>query len=97
GEDQLVAGARQLLDRALGVGALAHVLEIGRLDLVAERLHDPLAAELVLIGPAEVPDRAALDESALQFSWRVRLGARIENTLPGGKKERRGGHHDLSH
>ena len=42
-EDQLVAGAHQLLDGALGVGTFGDVLEIGGLDLVAELLHERLA------------------------------------------------------
>ena len=67
GEDQLVAGARELLDRALGVGAFADVLEIGGLDLVAERLHHRLAAEVMLIGPAEIADRAEIDEADFEL------------------------------
>ena len=66
-EDQLVAGADQLLDGALGVGAFRHVLEIGGLDLVAEFLHQRLARQFVLIGPAEVADRAEIDEPDLQL------------------------------
>ena len=66
-EDQLVAGAGELLDRALGVRTFADVLEKGGLDLVAELLHHRLAAELVLIGPAEIADRAEIDEADLQL------------------------------
>ena len=66
-EDQLVAGADQLLDGALGVGALGHVFEIGGLDLVAEFLHQRLAGELVLIGPAEIADRAEVNEADFQL------------------------------
>ena len=67
GEDQLVARARQLLDRALGVRPFWHLLQIGRLDLVAERLDHGQAALIVLIAPAEVADRADIDESDLQL------------------------------
>ncbi|MGY4350003.1 hypothetical protein ACVWXM_006496 [Bradyrhizobium sp. GM7.3] len=67
GEDQLVAGADELLDRAFGVGALRHVFEKGGLDLVAELLHQRLACQLMLIGPAEVTDRAEIDKSDFQL------------------------------
>ena len=67
GEDQLVAGARELLDRALGVGAFADVLEIGGLDLVAERLRQGLAADFMLVGPAEIADRAEIDEADFEL------------------------------
>ena len=67
GEDQLVAGAGELLDRALGIGTFGDVLEIGGLDLVAERLYHGLAAEFVLVGPAEIADRADIDEADLQL------------------------------
>ncbi len=66
-EDQLVAGADQLLDRALGVGTFRHVFEIGGLDLVAEFLHQRLAGELMLIGPAEIADRAEVNEADFQL------------------------------
>ncbi|MHC2703024.1 hypothetical protein ACVMHZ_006187 [Bradyrhizobium liaoningense] len=67
GENQLVAGADQLLDRALGVGAFGHVFEVGGLDLVAQFLHQRLTTEVVLIGPAEVSDRTHIDEADLQL------------------------------
>ena len=66
-----MAGAGQLLDRALGVGALGDILEKGRLDLVAQRLLHRLAAEVVLVAPAEVADRPDIDEADLQLIRRV--------------------------
>ena len=67
GEDQLVAGARELLDRALGVRAFADVFEIGGFDLVAEFLEHREAGQIVLVGPAEIADRAEIDEADLEF------------------------------
>ena len=67
GEDQLVAGAHQLLDRALGVRAFADVFEIGGLDLVAEFLDQRLAREFMLVGPAEIADRAEIDEADFEL------------------------------
>ena len=72
-EDQLVAGAGQLFDRTLGVRAFADVFEIGGFDLVAEFLDDRLAADLVLIGPAEIADRSEINEPDLEL---VRSGRR---------------------
>src|SRR5262249_38111423 len=82
GEDQLVAGARQLLDRALRIGPFVDVLEVAGLDLVAEMLDQRLAADLVLIGPAEVADRPEVNETDLQLI----LGGRSERAR--GKGER---------
>ncbi len=70
GEDQLVTGARQLLDRTLGVRAFADVFEVGSLNLVAKFLDHGLAAEVVLIGPTEVADRAEIDEADLELVGR---------------------------
>ncbi|MGY4462318.1 hypothetical protein ACVWYI_006278 [Bradyrhizobium sp. LB13.1] len=66
-EDQLVAGADELLDGPLGVGTFRHVFQIGGLNLVAELLHQRLACQLMLIGPAEVSDRTQIDEADLQL------------------------------
>ena len=49
------------------VGTFGYVLDIGRLDLVAERLDHRLAADFVLVGPAEVADRADIDEADLEL------------------------------
>ena len=38
-----------------------------RVDLVSERLHHRLAADVVLIGPAEIADRADIDEADLEL------------------------------
>src|SRR5580692_134126 len=67
GEDELVAGPCQLLDRAFGVGALGNVLEISGLDLAGERLFHGLAADVVLVTPAEIADRSRIDETDFQL------------------------------
>ena len=67
GEDQLVAGARQLFDRSFGVGTFADVLEVGGLDLVAEFLDQRLPRNFMLIGPAEIADRAEIDKAYLEL------------------------------
>ena len=66
-EDQLVAGARQLLDRALGVRTFADILQERGFDLVAEFLEHGEASEVVLVGPAEIADRSEIDESDLEL------------------------------
>ena len=66
GEDQAMAGARKLLDGALGIG-LRHALHVGRLDLVAEGFLDGLAADIVLVAPAVVADRAHIDEADFEL------------------------------
>ena len=66
GEDQLASGACQPLDRTLGIGPFGHVLDIGGLDLVAERLVDRLAGDVMLVGPAEIADRPDIDEADLE-------------------------------
>ena len=93
GEDQLVAGARQLRDRALGIRALADVLEIGGLDLVAQRLHHLLAADFVPVGPAKIADRPQVDKSDLQFIGGGRAVACRGDRQSGD----RGGHQKFSH
>ena len=85
-EDQLVAGAHQLLDGALGVGTLRDVLEIGGLDLVAEFFYERLTRVVVLVGPAEVADRAKVDEPDLQL-----VGGRGAARDAPGKQQRSGG------
>ena len=47
-----------------------NALDEGRLDLVAERLLDGLAPLVMLVAPAEVPDRADIDEADLEFLLR---------------------------
>src|SRR5258705_4361369 len=94
GEDQLVAGACQLLDRALGVGAFADILEKRGFDLVTEFLEHGEASKVVLVGPAEIADRSEIDESDLEFvgggsaeqacsSNEHRCGRRDENLFHG--------------
>src|SRR5664279_879192 len=65
-EDEVVPRDRKLADHALGIGALGHVLNIFRRDLAAQRLFHFLAAEVVLIRPAGVADRAHVDEADLE-------------------------------
>ena len=80
-EDQLVAGARELLDRAFGVRAFADILEERGFDLVAEFLDHLEAAEVVLVGPAEIADRAEIDETDLEFVG----GGSAEQACSGGE------------
>ncbi len=77
-EDQLVATARQLFERPLGI-VLGDVFEERGLDLVAELLLQELPALVVLVGIAEVADRPDIDEADLQL-----VGS------PGGRRP----HHD---
>ena len=60
------ARARRSMARSAS-GPSGDVLEIGGLDLVAEFLLDLQAALVVLIGPAEVADRADIDEAGLEL------------------------------
>ena len=93
GKDQLVAGAHELFDRTLGIGTLADVFEVGGLDLVAELLHQRLAGEVVLVGPAEVADRAKIDKSDLEL-----VGGRGADRLaPVGEHRRGRRNENLSH
>ena len=48
-------------------GPSLDILEIGGLDLVAERLLQVLTADLVLIGAAEIADRTEIDEPDFQL------------------------------
>ena len=89
GEDQLVAGAHELLDGALGVGTLRHVFEIGGLDLVAELLDHRLPRDLVLVGPAEIADRAEVDEPDLQFVVRRRSAAQARRQQDRGRSHKK--------
>ncbi len=73
GEDKPVAGAGELLDDALGVGALGHLLDEGGLDAVAELPLQRLSADIVLVGPAMVAHRADIDEADLQLLLRERI------------------------
>src|SRR5262249_756363 len=57
---------RQFADDALGVRAFLDAFDIGRLHLVAERLLDFFAGVVVLVGPAEIGDRADIDEAGLE-------------------------------
>jgi hypothetical protein len=50
-----------------GVRALGNVLEIGGLDLVAKFLDHGVARKLVLVSPAEVADRAKINESDFEL------------------------------
>ena len=43
--------------------AFGHVLDEGRLHLVAELCDGLLAADIVLIGPAQIADRAEIHEA----------------------------------
>ena len=67
GEDQLVAGQRQLGQRAFGIGALRHAFDEGGFDPVAIFLFDGLTAKVVLIGPAAIAHGADIDKADLQL------------------------------
>ena len=64
-----MAGARELLDGALAIG-LGHVLDKGGFHLAGERRLDRLAALIVLVAPAEIADRANIDEADLELLLR---------------------------
>src|SRR5690606_18849787 len=66
GEDQVIAALGHVADHPFGVGAFGDVLDEAGLNLVAELFFQVLAALLVLVGPAMVADRAAVDETDLQ-------------------------------
>src|SRR5262245_47607356 len=62
-----MAGTDQLLDGAFGVGAFGDVLDIGGVDLFAERFLKGLTAEVVLVSPAEIADRTEIDKADLEL------------------------------
>ena len=72
---------------ALGIGPFGDVFEIGGLDLVAEVLDQRLAADLVLVGPAEIADRAEIDEADLELVG----GGGAGQCLPPASEQRGGG------
>ena len=67
GEDDSGPLADEAGDRAFGVGAFGHVLDVDGLDPVAERFLDREPPLIVLVGPAVVADRADVDESDHQL------------------------------
>ena len=68
---------REVAHHALGVGAFGHGLDDGGLHLRAERLLHRAAAQVVLVGPAGLADRADVDEADLE---RRRLGGGVAGT-----------------
>ena len=92
-EDQLVAGANELLDSAFGVRTFGNVLEIGGLDLVAKFLDHGLARKLVLVGPAEVADRAKINKSDFELLG----GGSAEQACSGSEHHCRCSNENLSH
>ena len=70
-EDDVAAGAGEALERALGVGAFRHAFEIGEFDLLlaAQVLLRFEGALMMLIRPAEVADRADIDEAGLDLGF----------------------------
>ena len=91
-EDDVAAVTGEALDGALGVG-FRNVLDIGCLDLVAQFLLDREAALIVLVGPAEVADRADIDPAGLGLGLGVGTGRRhAQRHGEGG-----GGHHEFLH
>jgi hypothetical protein len=62
----LVALARQVAQHALGVGPFGHAFDDRRLHAGAERLLHRAPAEVVLVAPAGLADRAHVDEADLE-------------------------------
>jgi hypothetical protein len=77
-----MAGAYQLLDGAFGVGAFGDVLDIGGLDLFAERFLKSLTAEVVLVSPAEIADRTEIDEADLELFGSMNFPEGCARLLP---------------
>src|ERR1700682_2384222 len=92
-EDQLVAGAHQLFDRTLGIRTFADVLEERRLDLVTEFLDHGLARQFMLVGPAEIANRAEIDKSDFELVG----GGSAEHACSGGEHHCRCRNENLSH
>src|SRR5262249_53154581 len=61
-----VAAGRELADHAFRIRALLDALDKGRFDLRRQRLLGSLAAEVMLMAPAEVGNRADIDETGLE-------------------------------
>ncbi len=76
-------GARQLLDCALGVGSFGDVFQIGGFHPIAEGGDDRAAADVMLVGPAEIADRPEINEADFQFAGGIAL-----------QRTERGGHAD---
>ena len=74
GEDDVAARTCEALQCALGIGAFRHAFQIGGLDGVAERFLDLEPALVVLIRPAEIADRADIDETRLGLFLRKGAG-----------------------
>ena len=67
GKDQLAALLGQIADQRDRRGIFSDVLDIDRLDLVAKRCVNRLAAFVMRPGPAIVANRAEEDEADLHF------------------------------
>ena len=66
-------GARQLFDRAFGVGTFGYVFQIRGFDPLAEGRDDRAAPDFMLEGPPEIPDRTKIDEADFQFAGGIAL------------------------
>ena len=86
-EDELVALSRQVANYAFGIGAFGHVLDVGCLDLAAQRNFHCLTALVVLMDPAGVRQRCDVDEGDLQRI--ARRGAGLRRLSKCGGKDRR--------
>ena len=73
GENDLAAIARQALDGAFGIG-FRDIFDEDGLDLVAQFLLNRLAALIMLVGPAEIADRADIDPAGLDASASEAVG-----------------------
>src|SRR6476619_859107 len=71
--------SRWPFDGPFGVGTFGNVFEIGRFDPVAKGGDDRSAADLMLIGPAEIADRPEIDEADFQLACRAGLECRGGN------------------
>ena len=69
-----MAGAGELADDALGVGAFRHALDEAGGHLAGEGLLDLEPADIVAVGPAIVAGRPDIDEADLERLLRSRRG-----------------------
>ena len=67
GEDQLVTGASQTLNRALSIRTFWHALNVGGFNFVAKVLFNRLTTLIVLVRPAMVRNRTNVNET--HFQW----------------------------
>ena len=89
GEDQLVAGRRQIGEHLFAVRTFRHVFDEGGLDGIAEFFHGSLAGGIVLVSPTKIAHRAEIDKANLQRISCQRLPGQTRHgsqCSPGTKK-----------